>query len=69
MDIDNKVVVASEENQITECQIKYSKSTMKVIKRQDDLLAIHTMGYDGFEAQIFALKEYEQKGDIMFKEV
>ena len=27
------------------------------------------MGYDDFEAQIFALKEYEQKGDITFKEV
>ena len=27
------------------------------------------MGYDDFEAQICALKEYEQKGDIVFKEV
>lgn len=27
------------------------------------------MGYDDFEAQICALKEYEQKGDIIFKEV
>ena len=27
------------------------------------------MGYDDFEAQICALKEYEQEGDIIFKEV
>jgi hypothetical protein len=124
VDIETKTVVASEVNQTNECQIKYSKSTMKTVKNYRELLVIHThpysmspsirdfnsnlkngykislicchngkiymyqskryvseflykgtvakyrkMGYDDFEAQVCALKEYEQKGDIVFKEV
>lgn len=124
IDIDNNTIVASEVNQKIECQIKYSKATMKTVKKHKELLVIHThpysmppsirdfnsnfrngykislvvchdgkifmyrsnryvseflykgtvakykkMGYDDFKAQMFSLKEYEQKGDIMFKEV
>ena len=124
VDIDNNTIVASEINQKIECQIKYSKATMKTVKKHKELLVIHThpysmppsirdfnsnfrngykislvvchdgkifmyrsnryvseflykgtvakykkMGYDDFKAQMFSLKEYEQKGDIMFKEV
>lgn len=124
IDIDTGMLVASEVNQTIPCQIKYSKTTMKVVKNHKNLLVIHThpysmppsirdfnsnfknryrislvcchdgkiymyqskryipeflykgtvakyrkMGYDDFEAQICALKEYEQKGDIIFKEV
>ncbi len=124
INIDTNAIVASEVNQTIECQIKYSKATMKTVKKHKELLVIHThpysmppsirdfnsnfrngykislvvchdgkifmyrskryvseflykgtvakykkMGYDDFEAQILALKEYEQKGDIIFKEV
>lgn len=124
IDIERKMIIASEVDQAKECQIKYSRKTLKALRKYEELLAIHThpysmppsirdfnsnlkngykislvcchdgkiymyqsyryvseflykgtvakykkMGYDDFEAQIFALKEYEQKGDIMFKEV
>jgi len=124
VDIETKMIVASEVDQTKECQIKYSRVTIKSLKKHEELLVIHThpysmppsirdfnsnlknrykislvcchdgkiymyqsmrhvseflykgtvakyrkMGYDDFEAQICALKEYEQKGDIVFKEV
>lgn len=124
IDIESKMIVASETNQKAECRVQYSGATVKAIKKHKNLLVLHThpysmppsirdfnsninngyqislvcchdgrvfiyqskrrvveflykgtvakykkMGYDDFEAQIRALMEYQQKGDIIFKEV
>lgn len=124
IDIDSKMIIASETNQKAECRVQYSDSTVKAIRNYKNLLVLHThpysmppsirdfnsninngyqislvcchngrvfmyqsnrrvvellykgtvakykkMGYDDFEAQWYALMEYQQRGDIIFKEV
>ena len=45
IDIDSKIIIASETNQKAECRVQYSSATLKAIRKYKNLLVLHTHPY------------------------